>query len=168
MCSVINDTPDDRSGCEQSDRLSYDDFSRRDIRSLVFHLLYAMEAFEYSVSLESVVANFNSGFNLDIPVDSLVFTISDAVINQKDNLDELYKPLLANWRFDRISVCTKLLLRLATWELMNTATDTRIVINEAVELAKCFAEHDSYRFINGILDKVAKERPSIPQETIAQ
>jgi transcription antitermination protein NusB len=50
-------------------------------------------------------------------------------------------------------------LLFAVWEFKNTETDARIIINEAIELAKCFAEEDAYRFVNGILDPVSKEFP---------
>ena len=46
---------------------SYNDLSRREVRSLIFHLLYAMDAFDYDVSLQGVVDNFNRGFNIAIP-----------------------------------------------------------------------------------------------------
>jgi N utilization substance protein B len=137
--------------------LSYDDLTRRDVRSLIMHILYAAESFEYQESLESIVDNFNKGFDLDIPLDSEVVSTARAIIQLKEELDDLYKPLLTNWRFDRIGVCTKLILRFALWELKYTDTDPSIIINEAVELAKCFAEHDAFRFINGILDRVVNE-----------
>jgi N utilization substance protein B len=67
-------------------------------------------------------------------------------------------PFLHNWRFDRIGCCTKLILRFAMWELFYTDTPDSIVINEAVELAKCFSEKDAYKFINGILDEAIKSK----------
>ena len=136
---------------------SYDDLSRRDVRSLVFHLLYAAEAFDYQESLQSLVDNFNRGFDLDIPFDSELVTVAGAIINSREELQKMYEPYLSNWRVERVSVCTKLILLFGIWELKNTTTDTRIVINEAIELAKCFAEEDSYRFVNGILDSIAKD-----------
>ena len=45
-------------------------------------------------------------------------------------------------------------MRYAIWEMLYTTTPHSIVINEAIELAKCFAEQDSYKFVNGILDKI--------------
>jgi len=149
-CSV----PEEIDAVER--KISYSDLSRREVRSLIFHLLYSMEAFDYSISLAALVDNYNRGFNLDIPEDSDVFTISQAVIDERDKLDDMIKPRLDNWRFDRIGVSTKLILRFAIWELLNTDTSAEIVINEAIELAKCFAEADAYKFVNGILDKVAK------------
>lgn len=133
------------------------DLSRRDMRSLIFHILYAVESHEYEESVEAIADNLSRGFSIVITPDSEVVTISRHVINLRDSLDEAYKPLLTNWRFDRISVSIKLILRLAVWELLHTDTDQRIIINEAVELAKCFAEEDAYRFINGILDGVAHQ-----------
>ncbi len=139
------------------ENISYNDLSRREVRSLIFHLLYAMEGFDYQVSLESVVDNFNIGFDLDIPTDSEVFSVAYAIIQDHQKLDEEIKPLLHNWRFERVGVCTKLILRFAIWELLHTDTTANIVINEAIELAKCFAEKDAYKFINGILDEMLKK-----------
>ena len=145
--------------------LSYEKLSRREIRSVIFHLLYAMETFDYEVTMAEVIDNFNRGFSLDIPHDSEACKVSQAVIDSRDNLDEIIKPLLINWRFDRIGVCTKLILRLAVWELLNTDEPHNIIINEAIELAKCFSETDAYKFINGILDEAVKTiRPQAVQE----
>jgi transcription antitermination protein NusB len=137
--------------------IPYKRLSRRDIRSLIFHLLYAAESHEYNTSLEIIVDNLNCGFTLDIPFDSEVFKIAESIIRERDSLDSYYIQLLDNWRPERISTCTKLILRLGIWELLHTGTDPRIIINEAIELAKCFAEADAYRFINGLLDRAVKE-----------
>ena len=137
--------------------ISYDDLSRREVRSLILHLLYAMDAFDYDTSLESIIDNFNRGFDLQIPLTSEVFKITKMVVDKRAELDDAIKPLLHNWRFDRIGLCTKLILRLALWELHNTKTAANIVMNEAIELAKCFAERDAYKFVNGILDEAVKK-----------
>ena len=146
---------------DQADHLEriivYDDLSRREVRSLILHLLYAMDAFEYDRSLNAIVDNFNRGFELTIPLESHVFKVADMIITKREELDSAIKPLLHNWRFDRIGVCTKLILRLALWELYNTPTSASIVMNEAIELAKCFAERDAYKFVNGILDEAVKK-----------
>ncbi len=143
------------------DRLfSSSDLSRRDMRVLIFYLLYAAESYDYEESVGALLDGFNRGFSLNITEESEVATIVDAIITQREQLDAVYKPLLTNWRFDRLGTCTKLILRYAIWELKHTDMDPRIVINEAVELAKCFAEQDAYKFINGILDKVVKSQQS--------
>lgn len=165
MCSWLPDFEDElNETTEQPVEISYQDLSRRDVRSLVFHLLYAMDAFDYEEPLQTVVDNFNRGFNLSIPMDGELVAMVRSIIDHADELDDLYKNKLANWRFERIGLCTKLILRYAVWEMQHTKTDPRIIINEAVELAKCFAEQDAYKFINGVLDRVAKELGLVSEE----
>lgn len=169
MCSVIknNDNNNDQDITEHIEErpIVYDDLSRRDVRSLIFHLLYAAEAFDYLESLNAIVDSFNRGFNLDISLDSEVFQVTQSIIDMNDELDALYIPLLANWRIDRVGMVTKLILRFGIWELKHTKTDPRIVINEAIELSKCFAEKDAYRFVNGILDRLANECEKLAEST---
>lgn len=133
------------------------ELTRRDTRSLIFHILYAAEAHDYQEPLGILVNDFNEGFDLSIKPNSDVMTTVQAVVNHRDDLDKIYEPFLDNWRADRISVCSKLILRFGVWELCYTTTPAQIVINEAVELAKSFAEDDAYRFVNGILDRVAHQ-----------
>ncbi len=61
-------------------------------------------------------------------------------------------------------MCTRLILRIGVWEMKYTKTDSTVVINEAVELAKCFAEGEAYKFVNGILDEWSKRREGAPEE----
>ena len=152
---------------EVSDKIiKYSELSRRDIRSLIFHILYAYDAYDYQVSLESIVDNLNRGFELDIPLQSEVITIASNTSDSKEILDKVMGKFLANWRLERLGVSTKLILRLGIWELLNTETPSNIVINEAIELAKCFAETDAYKFINGILDEVAKNLEELKTEFV--
>lgn len=133
------------------------DLSQQDIRSLIFHLLYAAESHEYTISLQSIVDSFNRAYKLNIPFDSEIVATAQAIIDKRDELDARIIPLLINWRFERIGVITKLILRFALWELYYSTTPANIVINEAIELAKCFAEKDAYKFVNGILDKATQK-----------
>lgn len=141
------------------------DLSQREVRSLIFHILYAADAFDYTESVDVLIDNFNTGFDLKIAHNSVVDATARAIIEERDQLDEMIKPLLHNWRFDRIGLCTKLVLRMAMWELKQRSLDHKIVINEAIELAKCFAEDDAFKFVNGILDEALKVDPSLRHET---
>lgn len=152
-----NDDLTTRVEIQHDHEKKFADLSQREKRSVLFNLLYVAESFDYQISLEAMVDDFNRGFSFDIPFDSNVVTTARHIIELRDALDEAYKPLLSNWRFDRLGVCTKLILRYALWELLYTDTLPTIVINEAIELAKCFAEKDAYKFINGVLDKAVKE-----------
>jgi N utilization substance protein B len=132
--------------------------SPSDTRSLTFHLLYAMESFDYSVSLEAIADNFSKGFCYTITPQDQAFIQAKQIIDQREQLDTAYLDLLENWRSERIGVCTRLILRLAMWELQQKAIEPAIIINEAIELSKCFAEQDAYKFVNGILDEWLKKQ----------
>lgn len=131
--------------------------SIRDKRSLIFNILYIMESHDYSISMESIIDNLNKGFDLEVPLNSDVVAIARSIIDERNALDDSYKPFLTNWRYERVSICTKLILRYSMWELKHTDTPPTVIINEAIELAKCYAEKDAYKFINGILDESIKK-----------
>jgi N utilization substance protein B len=71
-------------------------------------------------------------------------------------LEELYTPHLVERSLQELDAITAALLRLATYELkFRIDVPYKVVINEAVSLAKKFGAEDSHKFINGVLDKVA-------------
>lgn len=135
-----------------------DSLSLREQRAIVFNLLYAIDSFDYQVSLESIADNFGKGFDCAVNVNSSVFLTAAAIIKDRELLDEQLKPFLANWRFERISYCTRLILRLSVWEFAQNNLPASVIINEAVELAKTFAEPDAYKFVNGILDNFVNNK----------
>jgi len=71
-------------------------------------------------------------------------------------LDELIVKHAENWRLDRISAIDRAILRLALHEMRATDTPAKVVINEAVELAKKYSTDDASAFVNGILDTYRK------------
>ncbi|MCF7800278.1 transcription antitermination factor NusB [Candidatus Babeliales bacterium] len=130
--------------------------SRRETRSLVFHVLYAADRFDYTIDFDDLIDEFRTGFNIEIAPDSDIIRMSKNIIDSRQELDNQIKPLLKNWKIERLGCCTLLILRLAIWELMQKEIPPSIIINEAIELAKGFAEKDAYKFINGILDEYCK------------
>jgi N utilization substance protein B len=137
------------------------EYNRRQTRSLVFHLLYAMEEHDYTSSLNAIIDEYNRGFDLHISFDGEIAHIVQGVIEEREKLDKALKPLLENWRIDRLGACTRIVLRMSTWEMLYTDTPSSVIINEAIELSKAFSEKDAYRFVNGVLDKAAADIDAI-------
>ena len=79
------------------------------------------------------------------------------VLEHKDEIDKIIKEHLIDWDFDRLDKIDKQILRVGVYEIKYTDTPFQIVIDEAVKLAKNFSEDKAKSFINGILDRVAKE-----------
>jgi len=137
-----------------SELVSQNITTRRKMRSLLFHILYAADAFDYETSAQEIAANFNREYDTGIDLNGEIIKTVNEIAKKRNELDEQIVPFLENWKFERIGRCTLLVLRYAIWEILYTTTPHSIVINEAIELAKCFAEQDSYKFVNGILDKI--------------
>jgi transcription antitermination factor NusB len=77
-------------------------------------------------------------------------------------IDEVIARYTEHWDLDRMAVVDRNILRLAVYELgWRSETPPKVVINEAIEIAKKFGTRESSRFINGILDRVYRElRPA--------
>jgi N utilization substance protein B len=71
-------------------------------------------------------------------------------------LDELIVKHAENWRLERISAIDRAILRLALHEMRATDTPAKVVVNEAVDLAKKYSADESSAFVNGILDTYRK------------
>jgi N utilization substance protein B len=71
-------------------------------------------------------------------------------------LDALIAEHADNWRFERLAAIDRAILRLAIHEMREAQTPPKVVLNEAVDLAKKFSSEESGGFVNGILDSVHK------------
>jgi len=115
------------------------------------------------------VGGDKSGIDIDLPDDiadsslrrnadqPFVQDLVQGVSNAGGALDELIGQASENYPVARMTVMDRLILRLATYELQqHRQVSRRIIINEALELARSFADESSVRFINGVLDRLAR------------
>ena len=83
--------------------------------------------------------------------------LADGVSSSIADIDPMITEAAQNWRLERMNVLDRLILRLAIYEFLHEPeTPARVVINEALELARTFSTDDSVRFINGVLDAVRR------------
>jgi transcription antitermination protein NusB len=79
--------------------------------------------------------------------------------------DTLIETLSENWRIERLAVVDRNILRLAIFELYSGSAPARVVLDEAIELAKKFSSAESPAFLNGILDAAMKAAPqAVPKD----
>ncbi|MBG0917295.1 transcription antitermination factor NusB [Exiguobacterium sp. SRB7LM] len=75
-----------------------------------------------------------------------------------EDIDALLVENLKNWRLDRLGNVERTILRMATFELLYVETiPENVTINEAVELAKSFADEEAGKLVNGVLGNIIKE-----------
>jgi len=107
--------------------------------------------------LNVIEAEFRADYDFD-KVDGEYFSaVLHGVAADADGLDEAFTPLLDRALHD-LDPIEHTLLRMGTWELRERIdVPYKVVINEAVALAKKFGATDGHKYINGVLDKLARE-----------
>jgi len=80
----------------------------------------------------------------------------DAIIADKEAIDQQLAEVVDNFSPERIDPVDRAILRMGTYEICHATAPVKVVINEAIELAKRFGTTDSSRFVNGVLDRIAK------------
>jgi len=71
-------------------------------------------------------------------------------------LDEIIGKHCENWRFERLAAIDRAILRLAIHEMNASDTPAKVVLNEAVDLAKKYSSEEAGAFVNGVLDSAHK------------
>lgn len=109
-------------------------------------------------SITDIEAEFREDYDFDKVDGEYFHALLSQVPRLVDELDELYEPYLVERSLNELGAVECALLRMATYELRERIdVPYRVVINEAVGLAKKFGAADSHKFINGVLDKVARQ-----------
>jgi transcription antitermination protein NusB len=84
--------------------------------------------------------------------------LADGVAEAIGQTDPLIAEAAQHWRIERMNVMDRLILRLAIYEFLHQPdTPGKVIINEALELARTFSGDEAVRFINGVLDAVRKK-----------
>lgn len=98
-----------------------------------------------------------SGDPLGTDLRAFALALADGVVSNVDALDPMIANAAEHWRIERMNVLDRLILRLAVYEFLHEAdTHAKVIINEALELARSFSGDESVRFINGILDSIRR------------
>jgi transcription antitermination protein NusB len=88
---------------------------------------------------------------------ALATKLAHGAWEQRQQIDELVEKHAPQWPPRRQPGVDRGIIRLAVWELRNTDTPPKVVIDEAIELAKHFSTEQSPAFVNGVLDAILKE-----------
>jgi N utilization substance protein B len=87
----------------------------------------------------------------------------DGVQATRATIDQTLTQIAENWRLPRMAAVDRNVLRIGTYELLQTPeTPVTAAINEAIELARRFGSKDSPAFVNGLLDRIARQRDGEP------
>ena len=131
--------------------------SRRTGRAYALQLLYARDG-DPATDVAGAAGSWAEAFDIEIDATAQTFAreLVAAASDSSAKLDELIASASKNWRIDRMSRVDRNILRLGVCELVAFRdVPVKVVINEAVELAKRFGTAESSAFVNGVLDRIA-------------
>src|SRR5439155_11872912 len=106
------------------------------------------EAFNLDEVLQRNIERYTETIADNDFIKNLVFGVD----GHKSDLDDLIRPVAPEWPIEQIARMDRMILRIGAYELIHDKNvPTKVVINEAVELAKAFGGENSSKFINGVL-----------------
>ncbi|ASQ31120.1 transcription antitermination protein [Campylobacter avium LMG 24591] len=124
--------------------------TRHQVRQAVVSLLYAKE---FSGENKDFLKDFLKEKKIKNEQERFTISLYEGILSNLKNLDENVAKFLKE---DSLCEIDKAILRLGAYELLYTDTQSAVVINEAVELAKELSYENSAKFINAILDSLSK------------
>ena len=135
--------------------------NRSAAREETFKLLYSLEIQKENLKEQMDIYLENA----EISDENTMNYMRDVVEGIDKNISEIEEKISENlkkdWKIERISKINLVLLKLAIYEILYTETPFKVVINEAVELAKKYGDDTSPNFVNGILASIVKESENL-------
>lgn len=132
--------------------------NRSAIREQAFKLIYSLEI-QKKENIEEQMELYIENNNLtDKNAQEYIKDAINGIQSNKEEIEnQIKKNLKTDWKIERISKIDLAILKLAIYEIKYTETPFKVVINEAVELAKKYGEDTSKNFVNGILASIVKK-----------
>ncbi len=132
--------------------------NRTAMRESAFKLIYSLEIQKQDDLKEQIDLYFESE---NIENKDAKEYIEDAVLGIEEHKEQILglieKHLKSDWKIERISKIDLSILKLAIYEIQYKEIPFKVVINEAVELAKKYGEDSSKNFVNGILASIVNK-----------
>lgn len=134
--------------------------TRHRARHAALQMLYQWEVGRTSVD-EAIVTYWpgrEEDERLDERHEQFANDLVRGTVGRVEEIDRMLAERAQNWRVERMAVLDRMVLRLAVYELLAVPdTPARVVINEAIELARAYSGEEAVPFVNGILDAIRKD-----------
>lgn len=126
--------------------------SRKESRKQAFQTLFQLEMKNTDLTINEAI-NFIKDDYPDLDFE-FIHWLGTGVKDHEQVLDQTIEPKLKDWSIQRLLKTDRIILRMATFELLHSDTPPKVIINEAVELTKQFSDEGHYKFINGVLSNI--------------
>jgi transcription antitermination protein NusB len=126
---------------------------------------FRLEAGDVSFDLLEVLNRNVARYKETIDDTKFISSLVTGVTKEISRIDILLQPLAPEWPIDQIARMDRVILRIGAYELLHSReVPPKVVINEAVELAKAFGGDNSSKFINGVLGTLLRQQPGNSDE----
>ncbi|MBS3887152.1 MAG: transcription antitermination factor NusB [Dethiobacter sp.] len=138
--------------------------SRRLAREIAFKVLFQEDVGKNGLEPVFTELLTESGLGRDHAL--FARQLAEGTLLHLAEIDNQLAKYLVNWEFGRLAAVDRSVLRLATYELLYCADiPAAVAINEALELSKLFNSDESAKFLNGVLDKLARDQAGSKEES---
>jgi N utilization substance protein B len=120
---------------------------------------FRVEVGDEAFNLDEVLMRNIDRYQETIDDKDFIKNLVNGVDSLKSKLDDLIRPVAPEWPIEQIARMDRIILRIGAYELVHTSdVPPKVVINEAVELAKAFGGENSSKFINGVLGTLLRNK----------
>ncbi|WP_145172569.1 transcription antitermination factor NusB [Rubripirellula lacrimiformis] len=131
--------------------------TRRRAREIVLQLLYEADI-NGTRDVDSARRFIRSRLQGRKALTDFATQLLEGTLQHRDAIDEQLGQLATNWTLPRMPVVDRNVLRLGGYEILFGDTPGRVAVNESIVLAKRYGDTNSPRFVNGILDRMMKNK----------
>ncbi len=124
----------------------------------LYELDFRTEVEEKDLDKKAVLKRNIDRYSEVVDDQEFISALVDGVLSRQDELDGIIQPIAPEWPLAQIARIDRAVLRIGVYELLyNQSVPSKVVINEAVELAKSFGADNSSKFVNGVLGTAYKQ-----------
>lgn len=130
---------------------------RRNAREFTLQILFRLDLGHEDLT-DGILEEFWKSNVTSEDVKEYTTTLVKGTVENRKEIDRIISDSSQNWTLDRMASVDRNILRFSTFELFHRQEiPSNVIINEAIEIAKKYGTEESGAFINGILDRIARE-----------
>ncbi|WP_324442998.1 transcription antitermination factor NusB [Mesotoga prima] len=137
------------------------------MREIVFSAIYQFDFNEDMETSSEYLERELSFFSMETEMKLRTRKYFDGILRYRDEIDSVIRKHLTNWTFERLASTDKNVLRLGAYEIIyEPDIPIEVTLNEAIDIAKKYGSEQGGKFVNGVLDRIARECASTEKKNL--
>ncbi|MGD9907658.1 MAG: transcription antitermination factor NusB [Mesotoga sp.] len=137
------------------------------MREIVFSAIYQFDFNEDMETSSEYLERELSFFSMETEMKLRTRKYFDGILRYRDEIDSVIRKHLTNWTFERLASTDRNVLRLGAYEIIyEPDIPIEVTLNEAIDIAKKYGSEQGGKFVNGVLDRIARECASTEKKNL--